>query len=83
MKDCNLHENQRKSGVLCRSMHCTKCPPYREKGIHIKSEKGRQENVDALQSDLWAWSKKNGVLLEGDSLAMFIQGWKAAKGISE
>ncbi len=29
MGDCSLHENQRIAGTLCRSMHCTKCPPYR------------------------------------------------------
>lgn len=27
--DCRLHENQRKAGTLCRSIHCSKCPPYR------------------------------------------------------
>jgi len=26
MSDCNLHENQRKAGTLCRSMNCTKMP---------------------------------------------------------
>lgn len=48
-KDCNLHENQRKAGTLCRSMHCEKCPPYRES----KSKKAETTNPEThLESEI-------------------------------
>jgi hypothetical protein len=49
--DCSLHENQRKAGTLCRSMRCTKCPPYRAKPVPQETngpylEKRTQERID-------------------------------------
>ena len=55
-RDCSLHENQRKAGTLCRSMYCTKCPPYRGPTTEQKLTEA-VELIDELQNDIEKLSK--------------------------
>lgn len=54
MSDCNLHENQRKAGTLCRSMYCTKCPPYRGPTVEqqLTATQKKLEAAESLIADL-------------------------------
>jgi len=50
------------------------------KGITINSaEDETDETIKKLQEDLWARSKENGVILRGEELSLWIQGWKKGR----
>ena len=50
MSDCSLHENQRKAGTLCRSMYCTKCPPYRGPTLKQQLEAERSKSKKLVEA---------------------------------
>jgi len=38
---------------------------------------GEDKQILELQHDLFKWSKDNGIILEGNEISVFVQGWKS------
>ena len=41
---------------------------------------GEDKQILELQHDLFKWSKDNGIILEGNEISVFVQGWKSRQG---
>ena len=38
---------------------------------------GEDKQILELQHDLFKWPKDNGIILEGNEISVFVQGWKS------